>query len=93
MHKTPDLGSLDASLKRNTAYIKRLRTSLHASDSVAVLTKEVRQLSLDKYISELISAAAEGVTRCKSGTEIAGAVDVREPAGPWPDKQASKGAE
>lgn len=76
-----DLGSLDASLKRNSAYIKRLRTSLHAPDAVPFLLKEVKSLSLEKYTSELVSAAAEGLTKCKSGQEIYAAVDVCRPCG------------
>lgn len=70
------LGALDSSLKRNTAFIKRLRTSLQAADSVAALIKEVNVLNLGKYTSELVAATLEGLARCKTGTEIAGAVEV-----------------
>ncbi|KAK9898934.1 ARM repeat-containing protein [Cystobasidium minutum MCA 4210] len=71
-----DFGSLDSSLKRNTAFIKRLRTSLQASDSVAALLNEVKSLSLERYVSELVPAAIEGISRCKTGIEIYGAVEV-----------------
>lgn len=76
-----ELVSLDSSLKRNTAYIKRLRTSLQAADAIAALITEVNSLSLEKYVSELVPAAIEGIGRCKSGVEINGAVDVCLPLG------------
>lgn len=68
--------SLDSSLKRNTAFIKRLRTSLQAADSVNALLNEVKSLSLERYISELVSASIEGISRCKTGIEIYGATEV-----------------
>lgn len=71
------LKNLDSSLKKNTAYIKRLKTSLNAADSVAVLLKESRTLSLDKYLSEIVTAASECLVRCKTAAEIWGAVEVR----------------
>ncbi|GAA98251.1 uncharacterized protein L969DRAFT_342336 [Mixia osmundae IAM 14324] len=68
--------ALDASLKKNTGYIKRLRSSLNAADSVAVLLKETSTLSLEKYLSEIVGAAVEGVGRCKTAVEIQGGVEV-----------------
>ena len=68
--------ALDPSLKRNTAYIKRLRTSLHSAESVPILIKESTLLSLEKYTSELVAAALEGLSRAKVGSEIWGVVEV-----------------
>jgi regulator of nonsense transcripts 2 len=70
------LKNLDASLKRNTAFIKRLRTSLNSPDSIQFLLKEIASLSLEKYVSEIVGAVVEGISRCKTGTEISGAIEV-----------------
>ncbi|KAL8678632.1 MAG: hypothetical protein Q9186_005022 [Xanthomendoza sp. 1 TL-2023] len=67
--------SLDSSLKKNTAFIKRLRTALSAS-SAATFLVEVRSLSLHKYLSEVISASYEGLCRLKTPGEIAAGVEV-----------------
>lgn len=67
--------SLDSALKRNTAFIKRLRTGISPS-SQATLLIEIRTLSLQKYLSEIISATAEGLGRLKTPGEVAAAVEV-----------------
>ncbi|KAK9466103.1 armadillo-type protein [Lipomyces arxii] len=67
--------SLDSSLKKNTAFIKRLRTSINA-DSKSALLKEVSTLSLEKYLSEIISAAAEGLSKCRLANDIWAAVEL-----------------
>ncbi|MBW0469217.1 hypothetical protein O181_008932 [Austropuccinia psidii MF-1] len=68
--------ALDSSLKKNTAFIKRLKTALHLSDSVQVLVKETRALSLDRYLSEISMATNEGILKCKNANEIWGAIEV-----------------
>jgi regulator of nonsense transcripts 2 len=67
--------SLDSSLKKNTAFIKRLRTGINSSGQ-ATLLNEIRTLSLEKYLSEIISATAEGLSKLKLASEIATAVEV-----------------
>jgi len=67
-------GSLDSSLKRNTAVIKRLRTQL-TSDSLPTILKELATISLEKYLSEVISAVAEGLQKVKTTPDIAAAVE------------------
>ncbi|EXJ77098.1 hypothetical protein A1O3_10256 [Capronia epimyces CBS 606.96] len=67
--------SLDSSLKKNTAFIKRLRTGLSSTAQDTFLS-EVRTLSLQKYLSEIISATAEGLSKLKTASEIATAVEV-----------------
>ncbi|KAF8249872.1 ARM repeat-containing protein [Wilcoxina mikolae CBS 423.85] len=57
-------GSLDSSLKKNTAVIKRLRTSLNSESQVALL-KDIQTTSLEKYLPEVISAVAEGLQKSK----------------------------
>ncbi|KAK9450604.1 armadillo-type protein [Limtongia smithiae] len=71
----PTAKSLDLSLKKNTAFIKRLRTSISAESQDALL-KEIASLSLEKYLSEVISAAAEGLARCRLTADIWAAVEV-----------------
>jgi regulator of nonsense transcripts 2 len=78
-------GSLDSSLKKNTAFIKRLRTSLNA-DNQSALLKDISSLSLEKYIPEVVSAASEGLTKCKSISDSLAAVEVLAPfntRSPW----------
>ncbi|KAI7962284.1 hypothetical protein MJO28_000378 [Puccinia striiformis f. sp. tritici] len=72
----PTSNSLDSSLKKNTAFIKRLKTGLHTCENVLVLIKETGTLSLDKYLSEISIASNEGLTKCKSAAEIWGAIEV-----------------
>ncbi|KAH2810416.1 hypothetical protein KXV38_001920 [Aspergillus fumigatus] len=67
--------SLDSSLKKNTAFIKRLRTGINASVLQTFLT-DIRTLSLHKYLSEIISACYEGLCKLKSPGEIAAGVEV-----------------
>ena len=67
--------SLDSSLKKNTAFIKRLRTGINAAGQ-STLLNEIRTLSLEKYLSEIIAAVAEGLARLKTATEIAAGVEV-----------------
>lgn len=67
--------SLDSSLKKNTAFIKRLRTAITAA-STATFLQEIRSLSLQKYLSEVISASYEGLARLKTPGEIAAGVEI-----------------
>ena len=67
--------SLDSSLKKNTAFIKRLRTGVAAS-ALAIFLGEIKALSLQKYLSEIISATAEGLTKLKTAGEISTAVEI-----------------
>jgi regulator of nonsense transcripts 2 len=68
--------SLDSSLKKNTAFIKRLRTGLN-SENQAVLLKDISSLSLEKYIPEVVGAASEGLQKCKTISDILAAIEVR----------------
>jgi regulator of nonsense transcripts 2 len=62
-------------LKKNTAFIKRLRTGINASALPTLLT-EIRTLSLHKYLSEIISASYEGLCKLKSPGEVAAGVEI-----------------
>ena len=67
--------SLDSALKKNTAFIKRLRTAIAAA-STATFLQEIRSLSLQKYLSEVISASYEGLTKVKTPSDIAAGVEI-----------------
>jgi regulator of nonsense transcripts 2 len=67
--------SLDSSLKRNTAFIKRLRTAVTTA-TLSTFLQEIRTLSLHKYLSEIISACYEGLCKLKSPGEIAAGVEI-----------------
>ena len=67
--------SLDSALKKNTAFIKRLRTAIAAA-STATFLQEIRSLSLQKYLSEVISASYEGLTKVKTPSDITAGVEI-----------------
>lgn len=67
--------SLDSSLKKNTAFIKRLRTAITPS-TLNTFLQEIRTLSLLKYLSEIISACYEGLSRLKTPSEIDAATEI-----------------
>lgn len=62
-------------MKKNTAFIKRLRTSIAGSGTSTFLS-EIRSLSLQKYLSEIISACFEGLCKVKLPADIAAAVEI-----------------
>ncbi|BGP42681.1 mRNA decay protein [Rhodotorula kratochvilovae] len=73
----PDgLGKLDTSLKRHTALLVKLRSSLNTSAAIPGLLKEISQLNLEKYVEEAVGAIVEGLGKCKTAAETAGAVEV-----------------
>ncbi|KAL9000452.1 MAG: hypothetical protein Q9169_000969 [Polycauliona sp. 2 TL-2023] len=67
--------SLDSALKKNTAFIKRLRTAITES-TAPIFLQEVQSLSLHKYLSEVTSASYEGLCRLKSPGEVAAGVEI-----------------
>lgn len=71
----PVQGSLDSNLKKNTAFIKRLRTAINAA-GVNTFLHEIRTLSLHKYLTEIVSACFEGLCKLKSPGEIAAGVEI-----------------
>lgn len=71
----PVNSSLDSSLKKNTAFIKRLRTAITPS-TLNTFLQEIRTLSLLKYLSEIVSACYEGLTRLRTAGDIEAAVEI-----------------
>ncbi|CAK7232468.1 mRNA decay protein [Sporothrix curviconia] len=67
--------SLDSSLKKNTAFIRRLRTAI-SSTTLNSLLQEIASLSLSKYLSEIVSACYEGLSRLKTPADIEAGVEI-----------------
>ncbi|KAI0890310.1 ARM repeat-containing protein [Annulohypoxylon maeteangense] len=67
--------SLDSSLKKNTAFIKRLRTTINSA-TLNTFLQDIRTLSLSKYLSEIISACYEGLSKLKTTGEIDAAIEI-----------------
>ncbi|PSK36153.1 hypothetical protein B9Z65_5968 [Elsinoe australis] len=67
--------SLDSSMKKNTTFIKRLRTGI-TSTALPTFMQEMRSLSLHKYLSEIISACFEGLCKLKSPADFAVGVEI-----------------
>lgn len=68
----PQLSALDASLRKNTAFIKRLRTV--TAETVESILGEFEQLKLTKYVEEAAQALAE--SRMRSVGDTAAVVEV-----------------
>ena len=62
-------------MKKNTAFIKRLRTAISAA-SLPTFLQEIRTLSLHRYLSEIISACYEGLCRLKTPGDVEAGVEV-----------------
>lgn len=67
--------SLDSSLKKNTAFIKRLRTAVSAA-TLNTFLQEIRTLSLHRYLSEIISACFEGLCKLKTPADVDAGVEI-----------------
>ncbi|KAG0174672.1 hypothetical protein DFQ30_003435 [Apophysomyces sp. BC1015] len=67
--------NLDSNIKKNTTFIKKCKTSL-AADSRQQLLNDIKKLSLEKYISEVVGSILEGMLKCKNSTDIAACVEV-----------------
>ncbi|KAI0223660.1 mRNA decay protein [Massospora cicadina] len=75
--KTPltEGANLDSNIKKNTAFIKKCRVSLNAT-SAPGMVREVGQLKLEKYVSEVVAALSEGILKCRSSPNVTAAVEV-----------------
>lgn len=67
--------SLDSSLKRHSALIKRLRQSLGADNRDQVL-KDIDGLTLEKYVEEIVQASVDGMSRCKTEKDVWAAAEI-----------------
>ena len=71
-------GSLDASLKKHTTLLNKLKTSVLTGPSDALI-KEIDGLTLTKYLEEIVAAVVEGASKGKGDSEVA--VDVSQRRG------------
>lgn len=71
----PVAKSLDSTLKKNTAFMKRLRTAITPA-TLNTFLQEIRTVSLSKYLSEIISACHEGLCKLKSPGEVEAGVEI-----------------
>lgn len=71
----PPLGKLDSSFKKNTAFAKKLRTAINQEGLAAVL-RDIRGLSLEKYLSEVVASVTEGVLKCTKLEDVWAAVEI-----------------
>ncbi|KAK4465274.1 regulator of nonsense transcripts 2 [Cladorrhinum samala] len=71
----PVAKSLDSTMKKNTAFIKRLRTAITPA-TLSTFLQEIKTVSLSKYLSEIISACHEGLCKLKSPGEIEAGVEI-----------------
>ncbi|KAL1838350.1 hypothetical protein VTJ49DRAFT_2781 [Mycothermus thermophilus] len=71
----PVSNSLDSTMKKNTGFIKRLRTAISPANLNTFL-QEIKTVSLSKYLSEIVSACHEGLCKLKSPGEIEAAVEI-----------------
>lgn len=62
-------------MKKNTGFIRRLRTPTTANYAGTIL-QEIHSLLLHKYLSEIISACYEGLTKLKTPADIAAGVEI-----------------
>lgn len=67
---------LDSSIKRNTGFIKRLKQGIN-KESKQSLLKDLSEVSLEKYLSEITNTAAEGLSNVGNKNEdVIAAVEV-----------------
>lgn len=66
---------LDPSLKKNIGFIRKVRVSLNES-SLPSLMSDISTISLVKYLSEVIGGLTEGLTKCKSTSDLFAGVEV-----------------
>lgn len=66
---------LDSSLKKNTAFIKKLRMGIN-QESSKQLIEAIKTTSLEKYINEISAALCESLTYVSKNSDIEAAVEI-----------------
>lgn len=67
--------SLDAALKKNTAFVTKLRAGLLA-DAKEALLKSLATLRVEKYVEEIVQAVPEGLGKCTKEKDVGAAGEV-----------------
>jgi regulator of nonsense transcripts 2 len=68
-------GVLDTSLKKNTAFIKKIRTVI-TKDTETQFIDAIRTTSLEKYINEIAAALCESLCKLSKNADLPSAVEV-----------------
>lgn len=66
---------LDSSLKKNTGFIKKIKTCLNADQYRGAL-KDIESLSLGKYLSEVTGSVYEGLLKAAKSDDINASIEV-----------------
>lgn len=66
---------LDSSLKKNTAFIKKIKLSIN-NDQYKTILKDISTLSLEKYLSEIITSVFEGLLKVNKNEDILAAMEI-----------------
>ncbi|CAG8561233.1 3829_t:CDS:10, partial [Paraglomus brasilianum] len=66
--------NFDSNIKKNIGFIKKVKTQLSAEYQQQLL-KDIRTLTLAKYISEVVGAVIDGVQKNKSASDVWAAVE------------------
>lgn len=74
-YEFPLATKLDSSLKKNSAFIKKIKTGLNQEQYSNVL-KDIGSVSIEKYLSEVIVSLVEGLCKVSKNDEINAAVEV-----------------
>uniref|UniRef100_V5GUK9 MIF4G domain-containing protein n=2 Tax=Kalmanozyma brasiliensis (strain GHG001) TaxID=1365824 RepID=V5GUK9_KALBG len=67
--------TLDSNLKKNTAFVKRVKQSI-GQDARDQLLKDLPLLNLEKYLQELTQAVPEGLSRCVNAKDCFAATEI-----------------
>ncbi|CAB4424993.1 unnamed protein product [Rhizophagus irregularis] len=67
--------NLDSNIKKNNTFIKKCKSQLSAEHQQQLL-KDIKTLTLEKYISEVVVAVVEGLQKCKSAADVWATVEV-----------------
>lgn len=68
-------GKLDSALKKNSAFIKKIKISLNA-ENYATILKDIETLSLEKYLSEVLASLEESILKVSKPDDIMAAVRI-----------------
>ncbi|KAI5957665.1 NMD2 [Candida theae] len=74
-YEFPLATKLDSSLKKNSTFIKKVKTGLNQEQYSNVL-KDISSVSIEKYLSEVIVSLVEGLCKVSKNDEINAAVEV-----------------
>ncbi|GBC04197.1 hypothetical protein RclHR1_05560017 [Rhizophagus clarus] len=67
--------NLDSNIKKNNGFIKKCKSQLSAEYQQQLL-KDIKTLTLEKYISEVVVAVVEGLQKCKLTADVWATVEV-----------------